>query len=120
MSVTDQELDHIFQNAVAAGEETIAAKHTAPALPTPDETEELEQRVQSTVALLDEAAVALPPEQSNQILDLRAAITGPSEEVTDPLHVARGVIYGGLWGVSLWLVIVAVLLWILVFAGMHF
>ena len=63
---------------------------------------------------------ALPMERSLQLLDLRESLAGTSDEVVEPLHVIRGVIFGLLWSASLWLVIIAVALWILVFAGVRY
>ena len=115
---SEQELDAIFETAVAVGEETIAATRTATV--HPPSLVALDERVETAVAVIDDAAAALPMERSLQLLDLRESLAGTSDEVVEPLHVIRGVIFGLLWSASLWLVIIAVALWILVFAGVRY
>ena len=110
----------IFQNAVVVGEETIAATRMAKAEPAHRDTVALEEQVERAIAIIDEAAAALPMEKSVQLLDLRETLAGTSDEVVEPLHVIRGVILGLLWSASLWLVIIAIALWILVFTGVRF
>ena len=120
MTVSERELDLVFETALTVGEETIAATEAAKIQPPTGGTEALDKRVQSTVALIDEAAVVLPMEKSLQLLDLRVALTGTSDEVIEPLHTFRGLMIGLLWSRSLWLVIIAVALWIVVLAGIRF
>ena len=119
MQYSAQELDRIFDTAVAVGEETIAATRTATVHPPPSGSAALEERVETAISVIDDAAAALPMDKSLQLLDLRETLAGTSDEVVEPLHVIRGVILGLLWSTSLWLVIIAIALWILVFAGIH-
>jgi hypothetical protein len=120
MPVSEQELDIIFETAVAIGEQTIASTRIARTELPPRGTLALEEQVESAIAVIDQAAAALPMEKSLQLLDLRETLVGTSDEAVEPLHVVRGVILGLLWSTSLWLVIIAIALWILVFTGVRF
>ena len=120
MAATDQELDVIFQTAMAVGEDTLATMRAGKVQPSTGETVGLDEQVESAVALIDSAAAELPMEKSLQLFDLREALAGTSDEAIEPLHVIRGVLLGLLWSTSLWLVIIAVGLWILVVMGVRF
>ncbi len=118
--MTDQELDQIFETALAVGEETMAATETSGENPSPHEAVELEAKVENAVAVLDAAAEALPMEKSLQLLEIRETLAGTSDDAVDPLHAARGLAFAGLWAITVWLVIIAVVLWGLVLVGVHF